>query len=79
MGRFAGRLPVRTVAEVRGAAAAGRWERAVDELITALRTHAQVISVEEHEELRAVLRALNMPADRVDGHVQPMSGCRRSA
>jgi hypothetical protein len=64
--RFADRLPARTVEQVRGAAAAGRWEHAVDELIIALQARAEAVTVEEREHLRHVLKALEMPDEPVD-------------
>ncbi len=65
-GRFGDRLSVRALAEVRRSAAAGQWEKAVDKLITALHAREEAVSVEECEELLAVLRALGMPGERVD-------------
>jgi hypothetical protein len=65
-GRFADRLSARTVEQVRGAAAAGRWEQAIDELIMALDTRAEMVTDQEREELRAVLEALDMPGEQVD-------------
>jgi hypothetical protein len=65
-GRFADRLPARTVEQIRGAAAAGRWEQAVDELITALRARAEAVTLEEHADLRDVLKALEMPGEPAD-------------
>ena len=65
-GRFADRLPDRTTKQVTDAAAAGRWEQAVDELITALHVHAGRVTDRERAELHAVLEALSMPADRAD-------------
>jgi hypothetical protein len=65
-GRFADRLSPRTVEQVRGAAAAGRWEQAVDELIIALHARAEAVTDQEREQLRAVLEALEMPGERAD-------------
>jgi hypothetical protein len=65
-GRFADRVSARTVEQIQGAAPAGRWEQAVDELITALDARAEVVTVHEREELRTVLGALKMPGERVD-------------
>jgi hypothetical protein len=64
--RFAGRLPARTIEQVHAAAGAGRWEEAVDELITALRTDDVAVTDAERAELRAVLVALDMSAHRID-------------
>lgn len=64
--RFADRLSARTVEQVRAAAAAGRWEHAVDELITALQARAEAVTLEEREHLREVLKALEMPDEPVD-------------
>jgi thioredoxin-like negative regulator of GroEL len=66
-GRFGDRLSARTLAEVRRSAAAGQWEKALDKLITGLHARGEAVSVEEREELLAVLRALDMPRERVDG------------
>ena len=65
-GRFADRLSARTLKQVTDAAAAGRWEQAVDELITALRVRAEAVTDRERAELHAVLEALSMPVERVD-------------
>lgn len=65
-GRYADRLPKRTVNQIRTAAAAGRWERAVEMLITWLRRQAAPVTAPERDELRAVLEAMNMPSDLVD-------------
>jgi hypothetical protein len=35
-GRYAGRLSARALEEITGAAAAGQWEKAIDQLIMAL-------------------------------------------
>jgi thioredoxin-like negative regulator of GroEL len=64
---FGDRLSIRTLATVRRSAAAGQWEKAVDKLITALHARGEAVSVEEREELLAVLRALDMPRERADG------------
>jgi hypothetical protein len=64
--RFAGRVPAHVLEQIRVAAAAGQWERAVDELISALHARGEVTSDQEHEKLRAVLRALDMPGERLD-------------
>jgi thioredoxin-like negative regulator of GroEL len=65
-GRFATRLSAQTMEQVRGAAAAGRWEQAVDELIIALQARAGTVTDQERQELRAVLQALRMPTERVE-------------
>jgi len=65
-GCFADRLSARAVEEVRSAAAAGRWEQAVDELIIALHARAEAITDQERGELCAVLAALDMPVERVE-------------
>ena len=64
--RFADRLSAQDLQQVRGAAAAGQWERAIDELITALHARSEAVTGQECEELRAVLEALAMPAERID-------------
>lgn len=56
-GRFADRLSASALERITGAAAAGRWEEAVDELITALHTRAEAVTDQERDELRAVLEA----------------------
>jgi hypothetical protein len=65
-GRYVGRLPARTLEQITAAAAAGHWEQAVDELITALHARAEAITTDELEGLRAVLDALNMTREHLD-------------
>ncbi|GAB2807364.1 hypothetical protein GCM10027176_10560 [Actinoallomurus bryophytorum] len=65
-GRFAGRVSAQVREQVNAAAAAGRWEQAVDRLVTALRASGEVLSDQEHELLGAVLQALNMSGERLD-------------
>lgn len=65
-GRFADRLPARALERIIGAAAAGRWEEAVDDLITVLHTRGAAITVCEREELRTVLEAMNMAGGHLD-------------
>jgi hypothetical protein len=48
--RFAGRISARALARVRDAAASGRWEQAVEELITALIARAEAITGAERDE-----------------------------
>jgi hypothetical protein len=62
-GLYATRLSARAVEEITAAAAAGQWEKAIDQLITALHARAETITAGELEELRAVLKALNMPTE----------------
>jgi hypothetical protein len=64
--RFADRVPAHTLKQVSHAAAAGRWEQAVDKLIRELQARGEKISDQEHEKLRALLQTLNMPAARLD-------------
>jgi hypothetical protein len=64
-GRFSGRLSARTVEQIHALAAAGRWEQAIDELITALHTHDAAVTGAERAELRAALLALDMSVDRI--------------
>jgi hypothetical protein len=45
------------------AAAAGRWEQAVYELIIALHARAEAVTDQDRVELRAVLEALEMPGE----------------
>jgi hypothetical protein len=65
-GRFADRLSARTLQQVTGAAAAGRWEEAVEALIIALQARTEMVTRAEREELCAVLEALNMPREHLD-------------
>jgi len=65
-GRFADRLSACALEQVTSAAAAGRWAEAVDDLITALHARAEAVTDQERVELRAVLEALEMPAERAD-------------
>ena len=83
-GRYADRLPPRVLRRIGGAAAAGRWEHAVDGLLTALQLRSAPVTAAECEELRAVLSALRMPTDRVDalivrGDGRPERRAARSA
>lgn len=55
--RYADRLRPRTFEHITGDAAAGRWEAAVDRLITALCIQGEPVTVAECDELRAVLDA----------------------
>lgn len=64
--RFAGRLSASARERVRSAAAAGRWEEAIDELLTALSARAAPVSTAERAELRAVLVALGMDGGRIE-------------
>lgn len=72
-GRYAGRLTPRTLRGIRGAAAAGQWEQALDRLLTALRARSAPVTAGEREELRTVLAALQMPTERVDS-LRPYTG-----
>ncbi|MCW2889610.1 MAG: hypothetical protein QOE54_4349 [Streptosporangiaceae bacterium] len=65
-GHYADRLAPRALRRITVAAAAGQWERAVDQLITALRFGSAPVTAGERDELRAVLTALGMPGERVD-------------
>jgi hypothetical protein len=74
-GCFAGRISGRTVERIQASAAAGRWEQAIDELLTALHTHDAPVTGVERAELRAALVALDMSADRV-GHLRAADASR---
>jgi hypothetical protein len=65
-GHYADRVAPRTLRRITGAAAAGQWERAVDQLIIALRSGPAPLTAGERDELRAVLKALGMPGERVE-------------
>jgi hypothetical protein len=65
-GRYADRLSARTLQRITAAAAAGQWEKAVNELITALHARAEAVTAAERDDLHALLNALNMPVQRVD-------------
>ena len=65
-GRFANRLSAPALERIVSAAAAGRWEEAVKELITALHARAELVTVKEHQELRDVLEALSMAGERLE-------------
>jgi hypothetical protein len=60
-GRFTGRLSAAALERVRSAAAAGRWEEAIEELITALGASAEPITSEDHHELSAVPGRSTLP------------------
>jgi 2-hydroxychromene-2-carboxylate isomerase len=64
--RYRGRVPARTLRQVSGAGSAGKWEAAIDRLIMSLDAHAERVTLGEREELRAILKAMNMPGNRVD-------------
>lgn len=64
-GRFADRVPAHALDQVNIAAAAGRWEQAVDKLISALHDCGEAITDQEHDKLHAVLQALDMPGERL--------------
>lgn len=66
-GRFADRLSASALERITGAAAAGQWEDAVEELITALCARAEAIIDTERDELRTVLVAMNMTSEHLDG------------
>jgi hypothetical protein len=66
-GRYTDRLGPRTLQRVTSAAAAGQFEKAVEQLIRSLRARAEPVTADERDELRAVLEAMNMPDDRIDG------------
>jgi hypothetical protein len=66
-GRYTDRLGSRTLRRVTRAAAAGQFEKAVERLIRSLHARAEPVTADERDELRAVLEAMNMPDDRVDG------------
>lgn len=63
---FRDRLPASMVQRVVGAAASGRWETAVDQLVMALYMRGAPVSAAERAELRDVLAALGVPAHRLD-------------
>jgi hypothetical protein len=65
--RFADRLSAGVLERITSAAAAGRWEEAVDELVTALYARAETLTAAEGEELGAVVAALNMPGELLTG------------
>jgi hypothetical protein len=46
---------------------AGQFEKAVEQLIRSLHTRAEPVTADERDELRAVLEAMNIPGDRIDG------------
>jgi hypothetical protein len=60
-GHYADRLLARTLQRIIGTAAARQWEKTVDELITALHARAEAVTAAEHDDLHALLNALNMP------------------
>ncbi|MGH3392459.1 MAG: hypothetical protein ACRDOO_26625, partial [Actinomadura sp.] len=64
--RYGDRLTTRTLERIMDAAAAGRWEKAVDQLITALCIHGEPISATERDELGTLVEALGMPSRRIE-------------
>ncbi|GAB3971499.1 hypothetical protein GCM10029978_046800 [Actinoallomurus acanthiterrae] len=69
-GRFADRLSASALARINVAARSGRWEEAVDELLTCLRARAEAITDAERGELREVMAALGVDGGRVEGLLQ---------
>jgi thioredoxin-like negative regulator of GroEL len=65
-GHYAGRLPAATVDQVTAAAAAGRWEQALDQLIGSLFACTGPITTAEREHLKTLLTAMQMRDDRLD-------------
>ncbi|MEV5754495.1 hypothetical protein AB0L00_42375 [Actinoallomurus sp. NPDC052308] len=65
-GRYTDRIPTSTLRQITGSAATGRWEQAVDQLITVLDRLAPGITTRERDELRALSTALDMPVERVE-------------
>ncbi|MER7547271.1 hypothetical protein ABTW95_30110 [Spirillospora sp. NPDC127506] len=65
-GTYRDRLPHRALRRITGFLAQGRWETAVEELVTALQAFHAPVSPAERENLRTLLHALGMPAHRVD-------------
>jgi hypothetical protein len=66
-GLYADRVSSRMLQRVTGAASAGQLEKAVELLIRSLHAREEPVTVQERDELRAVLEAMNMPEDRIDG------------
>jgi len=64
--RYRDRLGPADLRPVMRAAAGERWDTAVDHLVAALCRCDAPITAAERQELRAVLRALDRPTDRVD-------------
>lgn len=64
-GRYADRLPARTLDRVAEAAAAGEWERAVEQAIAALASHALPVSADEREQLANLADALGLSTGRL--------------
>ncbi|MBX6766051.1 MAG: hypothetical protein IRY90_02665 [Actinomadura rubrobrunea] len=64
--RYHDRLGPEALRHVVGAAAGGRWDKAVDHLVMSLYLRDAPLTAAERQELCAVLRALGMPTDRVD-------------
>jgi hypothetical protein len=65
-GRFSDRLPASVLRRITGSAACGRWEKAIDQLVMALYVRDAPVTATERQELRTVLRALDLPAHRLD-------------
>jgi hypothetical protein len=65
-GRYTDRLGPRTLQRVTRAAA-GQFEKAVERLIWSLHAREEPVTADERDELCAVLEAMNMPDDRIDG------------
>jgi hypothetical protein len=65
--RFVGRLPARTLEGVQRIASRGRWEQALDKLLSALHTNGTPLTHEDAMQLRTVLHALQMSDEPMAG------------
>jgi hypothetical protein len=63
---FADRLPAGDLAGLRSMAGGGEWDELLDLLIAALRVTAAPISVQERDQLRAVLTDWGLPSEQLD-------------
>ncbi|MFB9831917.1 hypothetical protein [Actinoallomurus acaciae] len=65
-GRFADRLPRHALERINNAAAEGRWEESLDDLLTGLHARGEAITGAERDDLSAVLAALQLPSGRLE-------------
>jgi hypothetical protein len=64
--RYCDRVPAHTLRQIIDAASAGKWENAIDQLVMSLYARAESVTCWEREELRKMLKAMNMPGNCVD-------------
>lgn len=61
--RYAGRVRPNDLHDMRDLASGGEWGEVVDVLVASLNLTRIAVTASERDELRALLTAMNMPAD----------------